>query len=284
MRADFGAEPRLDGARRARRWASWRLFRRPVWWSERWSRRARLALPLVVGVSIGAGGAAFPPTRDAALSVIDGLRRAALAQPEFRLRTVEVAGAANLTDAEILTALDLEGERRAALGFDARDARRRLERLGWVDRASVLLRPPHSLMIEIVERQPAMLWRRNSRLWLLDRDGVEIAEAKNRASAPELPLIVGLGASGEAAQALALYRRALEARLPVAGLVRVGERRWDLELVGGPRVMLPEHDPEAALERMISWVGGAGLLDRDFGVVDLRIDHAPTARRKTRDS
>lgn len=230
-------------------------------------------------MSLGAGGAAFPPTRDAAVSVYEGLRQAVLARPEFRIRRIEVTGAGHTTDKEIVDALDLNEERRAALGFNAREARRRIEELGWVARASVTLRPPYTLQIDIDERRPGFLWRIGGELQLLDRDGRRIVDLRDRKSAPALPLIVGDGADAAAREARDLYKLAVEAKLPIIGLTRIGGRRWDLEMLSGPRLMLPEEKPVEALERAIRWVGEAGLLDRGFAIVDLRIPHAPTARR-----
>jgi cell division protein FtsQ len=235
-------------------------------------------LPIIVGVVLGAAGAAYPPTRDAAISFYDSMRHAVLSRPEFRIRMVAVSGAPRVSDAEIVAALDLAPDERAALGFDARAARRRIESLGWVERASVFVRPPQGLEIRIVQRTPAALWRRGDRLSLLDRGGVLIAELDGPGEWAGLPLFVGPGAQAVLAEGLAIRDEAEAAGLTVAALTRVGGRRWDVDLGGGPRVMLPEIGPFDALREVIAWTARADLLARDFAVVDMRIAFAPTAR------
>ncbi len=59
------------------------------------------------------------------------------------------------------------------------------------------------------------------------------------------------------------------ARLVAA--VRVGERRWNLQLRGGMNVMLPEgHEPEA-IDRLMALQQDHALLDRPLEVVDMRL-------------
>ncbi len=81
---------------------------------------------------------------------------------------------------------------------------------------------------------------------------------------------------------MALRDEAQRAGLSVGALTRVGGRRWDLELMGGPRVLLPESDPFGALREVIAWTTRADLLGRNFDVVDMRIAFAPTARLRHR--
>ncbi|MCG7860748.1 cell division protein FtsQ, partial [Flavihumibacter sediminis] len=93
-----------------------------------------------------------------------------------------------------------------------------------------------------VQRTPGALWRRGERLSLLDRGGVLIAELGEPGEWAHLPLFVGPGAQATLSEGMALRDEAQMAGLSVGALTRVGGRRWDLELMGGPRVLLPESD------------------------------------------
>jgi cell division protein FtsQ len=62
------------------------------------------------------------------------------------------------------------------------------------------------------------------------------------------------------------------------GLVRVGERRWDVVLDRDQRILLPEADPVPALERVIALDEATELLARDVAVVDMRNPSRPTLR------
>jgi cell division protein FtsQ len=56
----------------------------------------------------------------------------------------------------------------------------------------------------------------------------------------------------------------------VSNAVRVRERRWDVELVNGVTVRLPEDEVAAAWRRLGEVERAQRLLDRDIVVIDLR--------------
>jgi cell division protein FtsQ len=64
----------------------------------------------------------------------------------------------------------------------------------------------------------------------------------------------------------------------VHGLVRVGERRWDLVLDREQRILLPERGAVQALERVIALENAEEVLTRDVMRVDLRLAQRPTVR------
>jgi cell division protein FtsQ len=64
----------------------------------------------------------------------------------------------------------------------------------------------------------------------------------------------------------------------VRGLVRIGERRWDLVLDRDQVVKLPEVDPAAALARVMAMHASDDLLARDVTVVDMRDPRRPMLR------
>ena len=61
---------------------------------------------------------------------------------------------------------------------------------------------PDTLVIDIVERQPAALWQDEDRLTLIDAEGV-VLDRVPVSQMPDLPLLIGKGAN---AQAVALDR------------------------------------------------------------------------------
>lgn len=236
------------------------------------------AWPLMIGVALGAAAAAAPSVQRAVGDGFERMSAAMLSRPEFAIRRLEVTGMRRLSEDTLKEAVQNGVAERAALAFDYKGARRRIEALGWVERASVVLQPPNTLAIDIVERRPAALWRRGESLTLIDPSGVTIAEARARSDHSDLPLLVGAGAAKEIGEALRLSRVAQSGGLQIGALTRVGERRWDIELLGGPRLMLPELEPQLALERAVQLAREAALFDLGFEVVDLRLPFAPTAR------
>ena len=93
-----------------------------------------------------------------------------------------------------------------------------------------------------------------------------------------MPLIAGDGAENHVEEALSIYAAAGPLLPRVRGLVRMGERRWDLVLDRDQRILLPETGAVQALERVIALNQAQEMLARDLMVVDMRLDNRPTIR------
>ena len=115
-------------------------------------------------------------------------------------------------------------------------------------------------------------------LTLLDETGHRVAGLLSRADRADLPLIAGEGADVATPEALQLIAAAGPLTPRLRGLVRIGERRWDLVLDRDQRVLLPEKNPVQALERLLALDHAQDLMNRDILAVDLRSDHRPTLR------
>ena len=77
---------------------------------------------------------------------------------------------------------------------------------------------------------------------------------------------------------LALIRAAAPLTDRMRGLVRMGERRWDVVLDRGQRIMLPETGAVRALERALAMDAAVDMLGREIAAVDLRLPRRPTLR------
>jgi cell division protein FtsQ len=58
----------------------------------------------------------------------------------------------------------------------------------------------------------------------------------------------------------------------------MGERRWDMVMDRGQRILLPEDDPTAALNRVMALQQAQDLLARDVAIVDMRNANRPTIK------
>jgi len=134
------------------------------------------------------------------------------------------------------------------------------------------------LSVKITERQPVALWRTRDGLAAVDIDGVVTGAVAQRAARSDLPLVAGRGASAALPEALRIFAAAAPADARVTGLVRVGERRWDLVLDRDQRILLPERGAVDALERVMLLAQVQDLLDRDIAAVDMRLPDRPTIR------
>ena len=144
--------------------------------------------------------------------------------------------------------------------------------------ASLRVRSGGILQVDVVERSPAVVWRTALGLEVLDVTGAVIAPAASREAFAALPLIAGEGADRHVTEALDLVRAAGPLGARMRGLVRVGDRRWDVVLDREQRILLPEEGPVQALERVIAMGQVHEMLERDLSVVDMRLSQRPTIR------
>jgi cell division protein FtsQ len=122
------------------------------------------------------------------------------------------------------------------------------------------------------------VWRTRDGLGLVDIDGFVVADLEARVDRPDLPLIVGKGASKDVRGALAILSAAAPLQDRVLGLVRIGERRWDVVLTREQRILLPPKRPVRALERVIVLDEVHEMFERDIAAVDMRLAGRPTVR------
>lgn len=237
----------------------------------------RVGLPL--GVILIAAGSylASEVRRDHLVALYNEARASFETRPEFMVNVMAIDGAGEsvATDIREVTSLDLP---LSSFDLDLPAIRDLIVGLDPVKTAAVRIRPGGILQVDVVEREPAIVWRSRDGLALLDETGAFVAELGQRSLHPELPLIAGRGADKRAAEALRLFAAARPLGDRLRGIVRIGERRWDVVLDRGQRIQLPVERPVAALERVIAVSEVKDLLERDVAVVDLRLPARLTVR------
>ncbi|WP_246849312.1 cell division protein FtsQ/DivIB [Rubellimicrobium arenae] len=198
-------------------------------------------------------------------------------RPEFMVTKIEVTGADRALMAAIreVARLDLP---LSSFDLDVDALRLRITDLTAVRSAQVRVNPGGTLEIAVAQRNPVAVWRYADGLRLIDAEGVMTGMIAERADRSDLPLIAGDGAKDAIDEALALFAAAAPIAPRVRGLVRMGERRWDMVLDNDLRILLPTEQPVQALERVIALHQAQELLDRDVAVVDMRLGDRPTVR------
>jgi len=156
------------------------------------------------------------------------------------------------------------------LDLDPDEARARLEALPWVLRASVERQLPSTLRIAIEERQPLAIWQNDGEIALIGTDGAVI-DTQPKARFTMLPVVVGPDAAAHATDLIAMLGSEPWLAERVVAAIRVGGRRWNLELDNGVVVNLPELDAPGAWKRLAELERKRKLLDQKLIVIDLRL-------------
>ncbi|MDZ4089580.1 MAG: cell division protein FtsQ/DivIB [Tabrizicola sp.] len=234
-------------------------------------------LPMLILLGAGAVWLGHEPNRQAVIGQLTHLREEFEARPEFRISLARVEGASDdLAEAvRVKLALPLP---MSSFDIDLDAARDRIETLDAVQKADLRVRSGGVLQVLITERVPVAVWRTEDGLTLVDETGHRVAGLLSRADRADLPLIAGDGADAATPEALDLIAAAGPLTPRLRGLVRVGERRWDVVLDRNQRILLPEENPVQALERLLALDHAQDLMNRDILTVDLRSDHRPTLR------
>ncbi len=158
----------------------------------------------------------------------------------------------------------------ALFGFDAKKARASLQELDWIDSATVMRSFPNQLQIEVVEREPFVVWQHNGLLQVVDQNGKPMSGISPSAT-NLLMHVIGEGANTAASELVNQMEATPVLFHEVKAATRVGSRRWNLVMKNGLKIALPEHDAAVALQTaqaaVVSEIARSGKVQ----MIDLRI-------------
>jgi cell division protein FtsQ len=210
------------------------------------------------------------------LAVLD-VRKQIESRPEFEVRLMAIDGAGSeiAEDIREIVAIDFPI---SSFDLSLAEIRETILQLPAIADASVRIKPGGVLQVDLTERVPVILWRSAQGLVQLDIEGNYVGEAPSRAAHADLPVIAGSGADRAVAEAKQILTATGPLAERVRGLERIGERRWDVVLDRGQRILLPVENPVQALERVLVLNQSQDMMARDLAHVDMRIAARPTIR------
>jgi cell division protein FtsQ len=229
----------------------------------------RIGLPAFVVIASLLWYATDEQKVQALMDQVAEIRREIEDRPEFRINILSIAGAGPVVTEEVRATLGLDLPL-SSFDLDLEELRARVEALPAVASASVRNAGSGTLSVEITEREPALIWQSRAGTVLIDAEGNFVAALATRPPDAPLPMIAGEAADQAVDEALVLLDAARPLGERLRGLVRVGERRWDVVLRDGPRILLPAEASRAALDRVLLLHDVQEILDRDLVRIDLR--------------
>ncbi len=237
----------------------------------------RVGVPIILIAIIATSWFSHAENRAMLQARIDDARQSFQTRPQFMVKSMAITGADAALEAEVAAVLPMVFPV-SSFDLDLEALRKQVEALQAVKSARVKVGEAGALQVAVNPRVPVALWRDGTTLRLIDAEGVQSGTVIARSDRLDLPLIAGDGAEQNIAEALALHAGAGPLRDRVRGLVRMGERRWDIVLDRDQRILLPGEDPVAAFDRIIALNEAQDMLERDVAVVDMRNANRPTLR------
>jgi len=188
----------------------------------------------------------------------------------FVVDHVDVVGEGRISEAEVRARLGVQpGD--YLFDMDIKTAQARVQSLSWVDTAVIRRLWPNRVVVHINERRPYALWQNNEVIHVVDNAGIVISDA-HIPNFSTLPLVIGPGAAENASEIMAEISSHTVVKNQVSAIVYIGQRRWDLVLNDGTRILLPAVNPGDALKRLQSYHQNNGLLDLDLERIDMRVE------------
>lgn len=161
------------------------------------------------------------------------------------------------------------------LNFSIHEAQERLNNLTFVNYAIIKRQLPDTLIIHIIERSPFAVWQHQDKFMLIDRKGNIVNDhgmsGKDGQAFLKLPLVVGIGANHAASDLIDILSVYPEIKERVVAAIRIGNRRWNLNLKDGTVILLPENQELPAIQRLMQYQKQFQLLDRPVKNIDLRL-------------
>ena len=185
----------------------------------------------------------------------------------FKLENVIIEGQQNVDEPTILKVLNANKDSPIfALKLD--EIRTNLKKNKWIKDVYVSRRLPNTVYIKLFEREPIAIWQINNQLFLIDEEGYKIS--KNIRSFPHLLHVVGEGANIYAGKLVLELKKYPALMNKTLAAVRLGDRRWDLNLEDNISIKLPQKDFEKALKYVDALNEVSKLFNQNYKVLDLR--------------
>lgn len=188
----------------------------------------------------------------------------------FKLKQINLTGRSHADVAAVKEAIGV-AQGAPLLQASLQDMKERLEQIPEIKSASITRKLPGTLSVSINERQPAAWWQTNGNVQLVDREGIVLSRYKYNEKLT-LPVVVGADAPKHMPELVKLLETVPSLKADVQAAVRVGSRRWNIQLERDITVMLPEEDPAAAWKRFANLVENKALLSKAIRSVDMRME------------
>jgi len=213
-------------------------------------------------------------------SIKKDLKLAFVERPEFMIKVASIDGSSDELANEIREILPLDFPV-SYFDLDIKYLHKVVNEIPAVASAAIKISAGGVLQINVAEKSPAFIWRKDNVMSVIDETGSFIRIANSRVDYPKLPLVVGEAADLAVSEISSLMQANEYFKDHVRAFIRVGERRWDLILENNVRIMLPQREFLAAFDRLMLMNEAGQLLSGRLSNIDMRLVVRPTVRVDT---
>ena len=208
------------------------------------------------------------------------LKLAFVERPEFMIKVASIDGSSDELANEIREILPLDFPV-SYFDLDIKYLHKIVNEIPAVASAAIKISAGGVLQINVAEKSPSFIWRKDNIMSVIDETGSFIRIANSRVDYPKLPLVVGEAADLAVSEISSLMQANEYFKDHVRAFIRVGERRWDLILENNVRIMLPQREFLAAFDRLMLMNEVGSLLSGRLSNIDMRLVVRPTVRVDT---
>lgn len=208
------------------------------------------------------------------------LKLAFVERPEFMIKVASIDGSSDELANEIREILPLDFPV-SYFDLDIKYLHKVVNEIPAVASAAIKISAGGVLQINVAEKSPSFIWRKDNVMSVIDETGSFIRIANSRVDYPKLPLVVGEAANLVVSEISSLMQANEYFKDHVRAFIRVGERRWDLILENNVRIMLPQREFLAAFDRLMLMNEAGSLLSGRLSNIDMRLVVRPTVRVDT---
>ena len=170
-----------------------------------------------------------------------------------------------------------------SINLDINNLQQIINKIDSVESSNVRINDSGVLLVEVIERKPVAVYREQDELSLIDIKGYKINNIYSRSDRKDLPLIVGIEGNYQVKEALEIYQLLSIYLNEIRGLIRIGERRWDIIFKNNKRIKLSEKYPKRSLRNFLSSDKSYLISSNDFVIIDLRFTNKIILRKLTED-
>ena len=170
-----------------------------------------------------------------------------------------------------------------SIKLDINHIQKIINQIDSVESSNVRINDSGVLLVEVIERKPVAVYRESDDLALIDLKGYKISNIFSRNDRKDLPLIVGTKGNYQVKEALEIYQLLSIYLNEIRGLIRIGERRWDIIFKNNKRIKLSEKYPKRSLRNFLSSDKSYLISSNDFVIIDLMFTNKIILRRLTED-